>query len=221
MENTDFYKLIKKKDKRHNPHYDKHRMTVPFRALIIGGTGAGKTTSFLEIVKRMPDTFNLIIVCCKSSCEPLYDYLRGKVSRDNLIFYEGGTYPDIDDLKGSGQTLIVFDDLVLEKDQRKIAEFFIRGRKVGGGISCVYLTQSYFSTPRIIRQQCSYILFKNIQDKKDLKTILREWSMNISVDELLKLYKKAFKKKKIDFFMIDNESEDELYRFRRNFTPII
>ena len=75
---TDFYKKIPAdlKTKYNNPNYKKHLMNIPFRALIVGGSGSGKTTLVLEIISRMKKTFGLIVLCCKSSDEPLYNLLK-------------------------------------------------------------------------------------------------------------------------------------------------
>jgi DNA polymerase III delta prime subunit len=146
--------------KYHNPNYAQHGIKIPFRLLICGGSGAGKTNTLLELIKRMGGTFESIVICCKSRSEPLYDFLASKV-HEGLKFYEDGEIPPINDFKGCGQTLIVFDDLVLQKDQSKIAEFFVRGRKLGEGVSCAYLTQSYYKTPKTIRINCNYLILKS------------------------------------------------------------
>lgn len=218
-DNINFYSLIKDKKKYHNPGFKKHKMEIPFRNLIIGPTGSMKTNSAFNLLKKMSGTFELIIVCCKDSNEPLYDHLRKKVPEDMLIFYENGEIPDIDNLKECPQTLIIFDDLVLEKDQSKIAEFFIRGRKCGEGISMCYLTQSYYDTPKIIRRQCNYTMMKSLPDKRDLHMVLNEWSLGTSKEEIEDLYDKALRKE-TDFFLIDNQTLDKSLKFRRNFTPL-
>eukprot|EP00952_Eustigmatos_sp_NYUAD-ZCMA_P014412 56171-Eustigmatos_ZCMA.PRE.1 len=71
-----------------------------------------------------------------------------------LTICEGlAEFPDLDSLKDHGQILCCFDNLCLERDQSKIAQIYIRGRKIGGGISVCYLTQNYYSVPKHVRTQ--------------------------------------------------------------------
>ena len=48
----DWYKKIPEKFllKQHNPYYDTHHIKLPFRMLIAGGSGAGKTQTLLSLI---------------------------------------------------------------------------------------------------------------------------------------------------------------------------
>ena len=85
----------------------------------------------------MGGTFEKIVICCKSRSEPLYDFLASRI-HEGLQFFEDGEIPPINDFKGCGQTLLVFDELVLQKDQSTIAELFVRGRKLGRHQLCLF-----------------------------------------------------------------------------------
>ena len=165
---TDFYKKIppELKTKYSNPSYKKHLMNIPFRVLLVGGSGSGKTTCVLEVISRMPKTFGLVVLCCKDSDEPLYRLLKSKLDKDQLHVYENGEVPPPDKYKDYDQQgLIIFDDLVNEKDQRPMIEWFIRGRKAGKnnvGFSSMYLTQSFHRCPKTIRLQANYIMLKKL-----------------------------------------------------------
>jgi len=200
LKDSDAKGLLKKK---HNPNYGKkHFLDVPFRMLIIAPSGAGKTNTVLNLIKITSGTFKRIIICCKSSDEPLYDFLRIKL---NVEFYEGiNQLPTIEELieQNEGEkleTLIIFDDLILSK-QSKIIDFFIRGRKFNFSIS--YLAQNYYSIPKIIRTNCNYIILKTLSGVNDLKMILREYNMGSNLDGIMNLYKFANSSFE-DFFLID------------------
>jgi Ni2+-binding GTPase involved in maturation of urease and hydrogenase len=116
----DWYKEIPKKFllKHHNPNFDIHGLKLPFRMLIVGSSGAGKTQTLLNIIHNMDSTFNNIFVITKNKDEPLYNYLEDKLGDKGLEIKEGiANAPNLDDLDKEDQTLIVMDDLVLEKNQ--------------------------------------------------------------------------------------------------------
>lgn len=216
---TDWYAMAPKTSS-HNPSFENHKIGVPFRMLIIGGSGSGKTTLVLELLKRMKGTFNFVMVCCKSGDEPLYKLMQKKIPRESLAISEGiDSIPNVATLQNAGATLAIFDDLCIEKNQQVIEEYFIRGRKVGDGISCVYLTQSYYQTPKIVRLQCGYFALKKLNAERDLNMILNECSLGCDKKELLKLYKQATEKQR-DFLMIDMVADGD-NRFRHNFLKII
>jgi hypothetical protein len=163
------------------------------------------------IVNRMSGTFNHIAVCLKSRDEPLYLYLEKLIADPSMLsFYEVTNEEDIpspDEFKDKGQTLMCFDDLVTLKKQKRIEEYFIRGRKVGGGISSVYLTQSYYKTPQLIRQQCNYIVLKKLNSDRDLTRVLSEHSLGVDSKQLRQIYKNATNEK-TKFLLLDLDAED-------------
>ncbi len=61
-------------------------------------------------------------------------------------FYESADdVPDPRDLKSTNKNLMIFDDLLLEK-QNKCESYYVRGRH--SNIDCFYLAQNYFKLPR-------------------------------------------------------------------------
>lgn len=208
-----------------NPSKAKHGMDVPFRMLVIGTTGSGKTNLVLEVLSRFKDTFGKVLVCCANRNEPLYKYLASKLKEgEEVAFYEGyEQIPNVDSLDNDHieQHLIIFDDLVLETNPRLvriIEEYFIRGRKKG--LSVMYLTQSYFRTPKVIRLNSNYILLKKLGCTRDLVWVLKDYSLGVDREALLALYKEATAERG-DFLLIDVQTADENQRFRKNFLQLI
>lgn len=219
-----YYKILPKKyiKKVPNPSYNNHLINLPFRILIVGASGSGKTQLVLELLDRMRNTFEKVVLCVKNADEPLYQWLRDKLTADQLDIFEGSeAVPNIDSLAGK-QTLIVFDDLVLEKNQNQILQAFIRGRKLG--LSMVYLTQSYYQTPKTIRINCNYLFLKKLSNKRDLTAILNEYGLGLDKSQLIILYKYAIESgtgnKKGNFLMIDADADEE-NRFRKNFLKVL
>lgn len=214
---VNYYKFAKK-TKIHNPNYKKHLIDVPFRMLCVAASGGGKTLFFLDLLHQMSGTFEEVIVCTRCKDEPLYNLLAEKC-KGMVRFYES-QIPDLDEFKDDCKDknrIICFDDLILSKTlQARIGEYYIRSRKYN--ISCVYLSQSYFAIPKIIRQQANYIIIKKISSTKDLKMMIREYSLGINLDKLLELYKSVTSQDVVNFLMIDLQNMD--YRYRFNYMPM-
>lgn len=218
---VDWYKKIPKKFllKTHNPHYETHHIKLPFRMIIAGNSGSGKTQTLLNLLYNMPDTFEKIFIVTKNKDEPLYNYLEDKLGKQGLSIKEGLTeLPDLDALDKEQNNLIVLDDLVNEpaKQQRPIADYFIRARKKNA--SLIYISQSFYAVPKLIRDNISYLIIKQVSSMKNLTMIARECSLGIDKNQLKKIYDDATKSKQ-DFLMIDLEGDKD-DRFRKNFDEI-
>lgn len=217
MEPVNWYQKIPKEMRKnfHNPKFKDHGIVMPMRMAVIGGSGAGKTNWLLNFLKISSDTFEHVVVCLKSSHEPLYEFLKKKLP-NSITFYENQV-PAMSELEQYSQSLIVFDDLVATKAlQASIADYFIRGRKLG--VSCIYISQSYFGIPKLIRAQCQYIVLKKLSSDKDLKLVVREYSFNVKLDDVIQLYEKATEEKN-NFLLIDLEADNDK-KFRFNWQPI-
>jgi len=117
-------------------------------------------------------------------------------------------------LKPSEQTLIIFDDMVLDiKKHNTIQEYYVRGRKRGASV--MFLSQSYFGTPKIIRQNINYLVVLKLGGTRDVNTILRECSIGLTKEQLLSMYKEATREK-FDVFII-NLDKNANERYRKNF----
>lgn len=217
----DWYKKIPKKYllKTHNPHYDKHRIKLPFRMIIAGNSGSGKTQTLLNLLYNMPETFENIYITTKNKDEPLYNYLEDKLKDQGLKITEGlENLPDLDSLDKEQNTLIILDDLVNEpaKQQRPIADYFIRARKKNA--SLIYISQSFYQVPKLIRDNITYLIIKQVSSMKNLTMICRECSLGVDKKQLKKIYDDATQNKQ-DFLLIDLEgNKDE--RFRKNFDSV-
>ena len=219
MEN--FY--LKNEVKKHiyqsfNPNIHLHNFEVPFRALIIAPSGTGKSNFLCNLLKTFcvgKGTFDEIILFCKCGHEPLYEYLD-EASKGSIVVTEDlSKLPPINTLNKKTQKLYIFDDMVLEKNPL-ISEYFIRGRKMG--VSLLFLTQSFYQTPKIIRQNTRYFIILKLSGARDLSMILKELSISKTKEDLLKMYEYATRKK-FDCFIIDNEKVEN--KFRKNFTEYL
>jgi len=219
MENYYDKKEVKKYCvKTDNPNYDLHHFDTPFRSLVVAPSGSGKSNFITNLIslfcKGKEGTFDNIYIFCKSHEEPLYQFLGDK-SKGLIEVHETlEKLPPINELKPSEQTLIIFDDMVNDlKKHPIISEYFIRGRKKSASI--MFLSQSYYGTPKIIRQNINYCVILKLGGARDVNAILRECSIGITKDELLYMYDKATKKK-FDVLIINLEKSGN-ERYRHNF----
>ncbi len=200
-----FYSQVKEV-KRLNPGFKTHMIEVPFRMLVCTASGGGKSNFVLNLLYEMTDTFHKIIVITKSA-EPLYDLLQdrlnaGRVLKDKVSLYyneNGVNIPEFEKMENNENGLIIFDDMVLTPDF-KIGEIFIRGRKLG--YSSIYISQSFYATPKIIRQNVNYVALGRGINKRDLRLILSEYSISLNLEELEHLYF-TLTKKHMHFMLLD------------------
>ena len=138
----------------------------PYRILIIGGSGSGKTNTLLNLINEQRD-IDKIYLYPKDLSESKYEHLiknREKAGikhlSDSKAFIDcSSTMNDvsenIDDYNlNRKRILIVFGDMIADimtnkRFQSIIKELFIRCRKIN--ISLVFISQSYFSVPKDVR----------------------------------------------------------------------
>ena len=143
----------------------------PFRMLMIGGSGSGKTNILMNMIVRYLD-FDKIFIYTKHLDQDKYKWLQNffQSMEDDPDIQAVADLPiavfkthikdmiPLEKLDKTKKNLIIFDDMLLEKDQRPMIECYIRGRHANASV--IYLSQSYFSTPKDIRLNCtSFIIF--------------------------------------------------------------
>jgi hypothetical protein len=203
--NINFYSKIKQATV-HNPNYANHKIELPFRMLISTASGGGKTNFLLNLIYQMNNTFHKIIIITKEE-EALYSHLIDKLK--NVEIHYGGKVPEFEKMEKGDNGLIVFDDMVLTPNN-KIGEIFIRGRKLG--YSSIYISQSYFRTDKLIRQNVNYVALGRGMNARDLRLILSEFSVNMSINDLQSIYNEITKIP-LQFLLIDSQKRN----LRKNF----
>ena len=176
-----------------------------FRMLIIGPSGSGKTNTLLNLINNL-NPIDKIYLYTKDLSEPKYELLNNhrknagiKHFNDSTAFTEysndmDDVFTNIDDYnkQRKRKVLIIFDDMIADimgskKFKAIIKELFIRCRKLN--ISIVFITQSYFRTPKDARLNSTHYVIMKIQSKKELQNIAQENSGDIDFKDFLKTYK--------------------------------
>jgi len=113
------------------------------------------------------------------------------------------------------QQLLIFDDMVAEKNQKKIEEYLLRGRKIGRGITIIYISQKYHKTPIFIRANINYLILLKISGQNDLSRILSDYTLAVDLKDFKAIYKDATKSK-LDFMKIDIDEGDPNKKISKN-----
>ena len=114
--------------------------------------------------------------------------------------------------KRDKKVLIIFDDTIAdvmtsEKFKAIVKELFIRCRKLN--ISIIFISQSYFRTPKDAR------LLMKIGNKKELKSIAEENSGHLDFKDFLKIYNYCTNEP-FSFMMVDTKPTARI-TFKKNF----
>ena len=204
----------------------------PYRIVIIGGSGSGKTNTLLNLINNQPNIDKMYLYA-KDPYEDKYQFLIKK--RENIglkhfndpkafIEYSNDmhdVYKNIDHYNPDKENkiLIVFDDMIADMINNKklnsiVTELFIRGRKLN--ISLVFITQSYFKVPKDVRLNTTHFFIMKIPNKRELQQIAINHSSDINTKDFINIYKKCTDKP-YSFLVSDTTllSDDSL-RFRKN-----
>ena len=125
--------------------------------------------------------------------------------------------PQLDKFDKTLNHLVVWDDLVLSKDLKMVENYYIRARKLN--VSVIFISQSYFKIPKIIRNNCSYMVLLKLSGQREVNIILSEFGLGVTKEQLIKIYEFATREK-FSPLIIDLEAEQNL-RFRKGFQEII
>jgi hypothetical protein len=206
-------------DKVENPNYHLHKLKIPFRICIVAPSGSGKTNFLLNLLQVFSigeGTFQSVYIITRNKDEPLYRWLESK--SDQIIIKEGvENTPPLDKFDKDYNHLVIWDDLVLSKDLSKVEQYYIRARKLN--VSVIFLSQSFFRVPKVIRNNCNYFVLLKLSGQREVNIILSEFGLGVTKEQLLQIYQYATREK-LQPLLIDMEA-DPHERYRKGFTEII
>ena len=164
-----------------------------FRMLICGNSGSGKTNLLYHMLIKPLLYYDKIYLYARNLEQDKYQQLINKmnkfshkfgcqilnVSNDEITPVSEMDYED-------NQKLVIFDDYVCEKNQKSLIDYFIQGRHKN--CSVIYLSQSFYKTPKDIRLNCSHYCLYEFPSAREANRIASE----LGVDKVT--YKEATKK---------------------------
>jgi hypothetical protein len=218
------YELMPKKysNSVFNPSFDLHGLSLPLRGLVAAPSGMGKTNLVMNILRVFSQgrqgTFNTIHIITRNADEPLYNWVRD-VAPD-IVIREGVEHsPKLDDFDPKENHLIIWDDLVLEGKVglKNVQEMYLRGRKLN--VSTIFISQSYYDTPKMIRINCSWISLLKLGNTNEVAMIMRNHGLGVTKQKLLAIYQHATAEK-LQPLLIDLTASVEAGKFRKGFATI-
>ena len=200
-------------DKAENPNFELHKFKLPFRMCIVAPSGSGKTNFLINLLRVFScgnkGTFQSINIITRNKDEPLYKWVQSRC--DQIVINEGLSFtPKLDSFDKDVNHIVIFDDLVLSKDLSMVENYYIRARKLN--CSVIFISQSYFKIPKVIRNNCSYMVLLKLSGNREVNLILSEFGLGISKDELLKIYEYATNEKFSPLVIDMEESPDKKFR---------
>ena len=160
-----------------------------FRMLICGSSGSGKTNTLMHILRKPLIYYDKLYLYAKNLEQSKYQDLinnlnqiakKIKVDPNEILEYSAdpNQIEPCENLESEKQKVVIFDDFVCKdkKVQNEITKYFIQGRHKNCCV--IYLSQSYYKTPKDIRINCShYILFES-PGKRENDMICNEQNIN-------------------------------------------
>ena len=207
------------------PNYDsvdysnkKYKQLFPFMPsdtfwmLICGNSDCGKTNLLYHMLIKPLLYYDEIYLYARNlhqdKCQKLIQKMKELSSKTGyeILNVSNGEIIPVTELKyEDNQKLVIFDDYVCDKNQRQLIDYFIQGRHKN--CSVIYLSQSFYKTPKDIRLNCSHYCLYEFPSSRESNRI----SSELGVDK--ETYKAATRKP-FTFLYVDKPRK----RIAKNFT---
>ena len=174
-----------------------------FRLLIAGESGCGKTNTLMHILRQPLVYYDKIHIYSPNlhqekiqDFKDLMEKISKKVGYPVLELNSPDEIKNTNEYSPDNRKIVVFDDVINAPDkiQKKIANHWTDGRH--HGISPIYLSQSYYDTPKKLRLNCSNMILYPPTTKNHTNLIAKENSLDGAAFDGLKPFEFLFLDKK-------------------------
>lgn len=165
----------------------------PSNIFISGPSGSGKTQFVKKLIEFKTDVFQTVpqqVVWCYKEWQSTYALLQER--EGSYIKFVSGIPEDDEEIVSDTSIphLVVFDDMLGDKDEEKIKLWFTR-KGHHRNASVIYITQNMFQQSKASRTMSLnahyMILFQNTRDKGQIKVLASQ----IQLPQLLQAYQDA------------------------------
>lgn len=216
-------------------YVNKNLPSPPFRWILSGSSGAGKTTLIKNILMNKAFGYGKYfseIYCWLGSLDDVEEMkLLVKAYRldDKIVISNKFNNDDvkelIDDIEKSSlkekdkpRVLFILDDMITQDISKRTSmnvldECFIRGRHIGCGISLIIASQKYTALNQNMRMlNATAITVFSSTSAGDLEKIAEEWAGIYDKEQVMEVFKK-YLQGRYDYITIDSK-KDNTERFR-------
>lgn len=203
----------------------KHSDLLPdsIRCIVAGPSSCGKTNLLIGLIESENGLkFENIYIFSKTIEQDKYKYLKKILAPIRSIgFYTFSTTEKVlAPNEAKKNSLVIFDDVICNKNQENIKNYYCLGRH--RGLDCFYLTQTYTKVSKhLIRDNCNFlILFR--QDNMNLKHVFSD--MSIGCDMKFNDFRQFCLdcwKEKYGFVVISTECDVSNGRYRKGFSNFL
>lgn len=214
-------------DRITSPHSKakKHSELLPnsIRCIIAGPSNCGKTNLLISLIESEHGLkFENVYIYSKTLEQDKYEYLKKILNTIKGIGFYPFSMSDkvIAPNQAKKNSIMIFDDVICDKNQENIRNYFCLGRH--RNIDCFYLTQTYTKVSKhLIRDNCNFlILFR--QDDMNLKHIFNDMSVTCDMDfQTFRCFCLECWKERYGFAVIDLDSELNGGRYRKGFSNFL
>jgi Poxvirus A32 protein len=166
--------------------------TWPFRLTVAGSSDSGKTTMIMNLLmgnKKLREDGERYILCndiilVDKYDEPKWDIVKNFYTElaeegEDVSFtvIHPSNIPSHEEFNANRSTIVIFEDIMNQprKIQDSICEYFTHGRH--NNISSIYISQRFFSIPKTIRENITYIsLHRGGGSLSDIKRIIGNYT---------------------------------------------
>ena len=168
----------KNKDGKEHEYKEVHPLYPKLsRTLIAGPSGSGKTNLLMHIILSPMIYYENLIIYTKTPNQPKFqelqkimDDIAKKAKIPSFCKITDKEVPNPDTYEGKVYSLIVFDDMILsKKDFANMCDHFVLARHKL--CSCIFLSQSYYDTKKIIRVNCTHFHLFSVPGRREVKSI--------------------------------------------------
>lgn len=200
----------------------------PFRAVIIGRSGSGKTVLTLNLLLKYLKFDCLYVICSTVHLQPKYDLIcdLAELFPSKFRLFSSMDAFHLKKVSKNKKNLILCDDIqeLDEKNMRKANTLFVKGRH--HNISVIWLGQDYYKTPKRARGSANLFVFFKINSGRELGRIHAEVCGDMTRENFEKLFRDATEEDENDpnskygCLVIDTEQKKDYLRYRRNFKQL-